>query len=994
MRKQRLLAVLLAMAVALSGVKGFSVEASEAGLEEPAAEENGSLEEIPETVDKEAENLPESIEETAGNDEKEKKETEEQSELPDPDAVQEEKATEAAAEDVVLDETYTDDEKETEGLPEANEPVSQQENEGDNLPDTRAGEGETEADQASPWITNCYVSDISKESYTVNVSAEDDVAPTRAECTITVTDAFQNILTTKTVKADLTVDGTSGSASIIISRSSCENKEGNYTTEVQVFDAAENASSTEKLTDRIALYDADWYKNDSATDIFYYCNEDAGSQEYDYFMNFVIGRVMEFTSLSIGTDFQGYYEGMFSAGNREKYAALVRKYQNKLQAGELTLDDACMKLEEEMKTSGIVPAYEEIRNACPDLNEEQNSIGAYWWKLAAMLVEKPENEKAAFLSQVQAMSETFAKDQGAIDAYMEIYSETESYTWGQKAYGGLGLIPSQLKIAKEMQEARNRCYQAASKEEVQAIVQELNSKYSKEGETPLLGTAGSGGMEDMYAFKYTVGGKKIGALVYATSDPAVIRGELRHGGNEHFNAMVRDLAAYLKSPDQKNETYKNARTISIASSVANEENLCLEKATVEALKSYNLNLEFITGTIIYEFDAAKGLEARDYRLGYTGFYYVKDQNYQFLDTGFSVRIMSGGENGDFYFCHVDKDNTSVPCTGTPINFHDAQWSDELDDWVVDAVYATDPTYIDSTDDFYLLLPVSGGSVSMNLDVSGMTSELAAVMTPVIQMMAADSSKNTTVIQLEKEEGSLGEEGKTIDASVFSALQKANASASSKVGVDFRYEGVSYQFQDIDRPAQNMTLGVEETEVKTEYLSYGAPENTKITEIVTELDFAHSGELPGKAQVTIPVTAEEGTYGWYYVNSSTQKLEKASDENVTVADGKVVVPLEHCSSYVLVKADEVPETGGTKPGTQTGNNQSGTGTANEGGNSGSTSNGSDSNASTSNGGSSAADTVKAAKTGDSANITVWLLMLAVSAGAFGTGIYVSFKKKRA
>lgn len=72
----------------------------------------------------------------------------------------------------------------------------------------------------------------------------------------------------------------------------------------------------------------------------------------------------------------------------------------------------------------------------------------------------------------------------------------------------------------------------------------------------------------------------------------------------------------------------------------------------------------------------------------------------------------------------------------------------------------------------------------------------------------------------------------------------------------------------------------------------------------DLSFYHSGELPKGTTVTVYVGNEfenEETLKFYYYNKETQQMELVLN-SLIVKDGFVTFPLEHCSDYVLTKAD--------------------------------------------------------------------------------------------
>lgn len=77
-----------------------------------------------------------------------------------------------------------------------------------------------------------------------------------------------------------------------------------------------------------------------------------------------------------------------------------------------------------------------------------------------------------------------------------------------------------------------------------------------------------------------------------------------------------------------------------------------------------------------------------------------------------------------------------------------------------------------------------------------------------------------------------------------------------------------------------------------------------------VDFAHNGNLPGKANVTITILNEEmyNTYkdskelNVYHINKATGNLEKI--ENATIEGATINFTITHCSQYVLTKTELV------------------------------------------------------------------------------------------
>lgn len=92
----------------------------------------------------------------------------------------------------------------------------------------------------------------------------------------------------------------------------------------------------------------------------------------------------------------------------------------------------------------------------------------------------------------------------------------------------------------------------------------------------------------------------------------------------------------------------------------------------------------------------------------------------------------------------------------------------------------------------------------------------------------------------------------------------------------------------------------------------------------DLAFLHEGELPGQATVTVNLQGKLGdakTANLYYYNPETGQLEVVA-ENLTIEDGHVAFPMNHCSNYILTAEmlknlipDREPEEPAPKPDSQ-------------------------------------------------------------------------------
>ena len=74
----------------------------------------------------------------------------------------------------------------------------------------------------------------------------------------------------------------------------------------------------------------------------------------------------------------------------------------------------------------------------------------------------------------------------------------------------------------------------------------------------------------------------------------------------------------------------------------------------------------------------------------------------------------------------------------------------------------------------------------------------------------------------------------------------------------------------------------------------------------DISFAHEGDLPGAAEVTLDLSTSGLTNGnkvyLYYFNEKTNKFELTS--SAELKDGKATFTMKHCSDYV-VSAEKLP-----------------------------------------------------------------------------------------
>ena len=279
-------------------------------------------------------------------------------------------------------------------------------------------------------------------------------------------------------------------------------------------------------------------------------------------------------------------------------------------------------------------------------------------------------------------------------------------------------------------------------------------------------------------------------------------------------------------------------------------------------------------------------------LGFDEHDYISDTHWDFYGSGFTFSIMEypydGGSKPEFWL--KTGENQMQKLDAEKITYNE-----EYQDVTVKA----DITY----PGLHLLLPVqSDDNVSIEVNEE---SDLTAVIVPYI-----DSTAKKIVVKLPKIENS--DNQYNLDKAIFSKLAEEEGKE-----LEIEHDGIIYEFEKITNKDIGFTVGAEEktTEVKQQ-----------LDAVVYAIDFKHAGELPGEALVTINVDLTDGAYTWSYFDGS--KLTESVD--VEVSDGKVTVPLAHCSIYVLTEGS----TGNSGNNATTGGN---TNTSNSGGSSSGSSN---------------------------------------------------------
>ncbi|MDO5557322.1 MAG: hypothetical protein Q4G05_03670 [Clostridia bacterium] len=144
-----------------------------------------------------------------------------------------------------------------------------------------------------------------------------------------------------------------------------------------------------------------------------------------------------------------------------------------------------------------------------------------------------------------------------------------------------------------------------------------------------------------------------------------------------------------------------------------------------------------------------------------------------------------------------------------------------------------------------------------------------------------------------------EEPVTLEKELFNALSESGASyIVSTSDYSWEFTGSNITNTDID---VDLEIGITQT----------APETIKsdIEKLITDdaevvfINFAHHGQLPGKAKVQIDVSEKYANGTKLYIahyNEVTKKLEDCKE--VIVQDGKITIEITSCSSYTLSKTN--------------------------------------------------------------------------------------------
>ena len=193
---------------------------------------------------------------------------------------------------------------------------------------------------------------------------------------------------------------------------------------------------------------------------------------------------------------------------------------------------------------------------------------------------------------------------------------------------------------------------------------------------------------------------------------------------------------------------------------------------------------------------------------------------------------------------------------------------------------------------------SSGSSSSNTTHSGSsgsyTAPPSAVETEdVVSNIKEATNGESVVVQTTKPV--------VVDADILKTLKEDGKSASFEVVDDLGEMIYSWEYdgKDITNPSIAASAGLTVS-------SLANATNEDLKDAASDIDsalvlsFDHTGTLPGKAKITINV-AGKYTDGaqlyFYYFNESTKKLELIA-KDIVVVDGKAVIPLTHCSEYIL------------------------------------------------------------------------------------------------
>ena len=136
---------------------------------------------------------------------------------------------------------------------------------------------------------------------------------------------------------------------------------------------------------------------------------------------------------------------------------------------------------------------------------------------------------------------------------------------------------------------------------------------------------------------------------------------------------------------------------------------------------------------------------------------------------------------------------------------------------------------------------------------------------------------------------------TVKKEIFKAAK--DASKPIVINVVNEEKGLNYSFKFAAIENENVDMNLDLTISKVDKaLDVVIPSNVQ----ALEFNFAHHGNLPGKATVSAKVKGiSDGNAYLYYLNEETGKLELISNK-VTIKDGVVTFEIEHCSKYVVTK----------------------------------------------------------------------------------------------
>lgn len=138
-----------------------------------------------------------------------------------------------------------------------------------------------------------------------------------------------------------------------------------------------------------------------------------------------------------------------------------------------------------------------------------------------------------------------------------------------------------------------------------------------------------------------------------------------------------------------------------------------------------------------------------------------------------------------------------------------------------------------------------------------------------------------------------------DQTVKKEIFKAAKEASKPVIINVVNEekGLNYSFKFAAIENENVDMNLDLTISKIDKaLDVVIPSGVQ----ALEFNFAHHGNLPGKATISAKIEGiADGNAYLYYLNEETGKLELVSNK-VTIKDGVVTFEIDHCSKYVVTK----------------------------------------------------------------------------------------------